>query len=342
MRLKENTKYMETMLNKYVNSGRFRTGMGIGSSGELTLEPLARGEYNINYTFIHPDSGEKYVFRVNTASQMKLQNQIEYEYKALKLLEGTGRTPKAYYVDDNKDMVAFGVLAMQYLQGRTLDYDKDMDKAAFIFADIHKVSIENADFLLKPRDPLGAMLDECKAMAAVYMKSAIAEKEVKGVIGRLLHIAENMLSRQGKGSGTGVINTEVNSGNFIINDDIERCYLVDWEKPILGEAAQDLAHFLAPTTTFWKTDVILTGEQQSAFLGKYAERAGEACSFDQLYERVRLYLPFNCLRGITWCSMAWVQYNSDGKPIKNVDTYRKLKQYLDPDYLAMIKGQYFK
>lgn len=64
------------------------------------------------------------------------------------------------------------------------------------------------------------------------------------------------------------INTELNSTNFLVNDrdDNEKeAYLVDWEKPLYGDPAQDLGHFLAPTTTFWKTDVILDQEQMDAF-----------------------------------------------------------------------------
>ena len=343
MRLKENMRNMEIVLNKYVESSRFRDGMGISRGAELYLEPLARGEYNINYTFIHPDSEEKYVLRVNTESQMQLENQIEYEYRALKSLESTGRTPKAYYVDDKRDMLPFGVLVMQYLKGRSLDYYKDMDKAAAIFADIHGSSTENAGFLITPPDPLGAMLEECKAMAEVYLRSPMADEDVKRTINEFIDIVESKLCKHREAAGKlNIINTEVNSGNFIINDSAKEYYLVDWEKPILGEAAQDLAHFLAPTTTYWKTDVILTLEQQSDFLKTYTERTGESGRYDELLDRVKLYLPFNCLRGITWCSMAWMQYSSDDKLIKNEDTFKKIKSYLSDDYLHMVESRYFK
>ena len=52
----------------------------------------------------------------------------------------------------------------------------------------------------------------------------------------------------------------------------KEAYLVDWEKPLYGDPAQDLGHFLAPTTTFWKTDVILDQEQMDAFLDTYIEK----------------------------------------------------------------------
>ena len=69
-----------------------------------------------------------------------------------------------------------------------------------------------------------------------------------------------------------MVNTELNSGNFLINEGA-RSYLVDWEKPLLSEAAQDLAHFLAPTTTFWKTDTILDREAvgQAVYLNMIAK-----------------------------------------------------------------------
>lgn len=333
----------EAILNSYVNGDRFRKGMKIRGTEKINLVPLARGEYNINYTFIHPDSGEKYVFRINTASQMHLENQIEYEYKALKILEKSGRTPKVFYVDDKKDMLPYGVLVMQYLKGSPLDYKTDMDKAAMIFADIHKCSTKDADFLLKPADTLGAMLDECRHMAEVYFDSPLADNTVKIIIRRLIDRMEEVHSNQHEsGMKPCIINTEVNSGNFIINENPDQCYLVDWEKPILGEAAQDLAHFLAPTTTFWKTDIILSLEEQLNFLMKYASAAGNNCSFDQVRERVFLYLPFNCLRGITWCAMALVQYSSSDKLIRNEDTFKKINDYLSLDYLEMIEQRYFR
>lgn len=47
-----------------------------------------QGEYNRNFWFIHPCTGRKLVLRVNYGSQMHLDNQILYEYNALKALNG--------------------------------------------------------------------------------------------------------------------------------------------------------------------------------------------------------------------------------------------------------------
>ena len=89
-------------LREYVESRPFREGMGIPAGALVFCRPLAQGEYNINYVFRHPKTGKKLVLRVNTGSQMHLERQIDYEYGALKLLEGSGRTPAPFYVDGSR------------------------------------------------------------------------------------------------------------------------------------------------------------------------------------------------------------------------------------------------
>ena len=95
------------------------------------------------------------------------------------------------------------------------------------------------------------------------------------------------------------INTELNSTNFLINGEGKGNYLVDWEKPVYGEPAQDLGHFLAPTTTFWKTDVILDQDRIDAFLDTYIEKVNGRFDTTGLKERTYIYIPVTCLRGIT-------------------------------------------
>ena len=89
-------------LKEYVQTEHYLEGIGIGKEEQkeiqITYQPLAQGEYNINYWFVHPLTGKKLVLRVNTGSQMHLENQIEYEYHALELLADSGRTPVPVFV----------------------------------------------------------------------------------------------------------------------------------------------------------------------------------------------------------------------------------------------------
>lgn len=49
------------------------------------------------------------------------------------------------------------------------------------------------------------------------------------------------------------------------------------------------------------------------------------------------YIPLNCMRGLTWCAMAWVEYHQPNRAIFNVDTYEKLSKYLSDPFLSKIE-----
>lgn len=132
------------------------------------------------------------------------------------------------------------------------------------------------------------------------------------------------------------INTELNSTNFLINGKGKKNYIIDWEKPLYGDPAQDLGHFLAPTTTFWKTDVILNQQEMDEFVEDYIASVNGRFPTEGLKERVDVFIPITCLRGITWCAMAWVQYQAPDKLIFNESTFRKLEQYLEERFLDKI------
>lgn len=264
----------EIKLDRVTASEPFCRELGIDPGGELMFTLLGRGEYNINYAFLHPRTGQRLVLRLTTASQMHLENQIEYEYEALKLLEPTGRTPKALYADGTKTVLPYGFLVMEYLPGRALDYHADMAAAAAILADIHNLEVNGeAAHLLRPANPLLAILEESRAMFAVYRDAACAAEETTTGIQLLLAQGETLLDGRYDYGERCIVNTELNSGNFLINKEMQHSYLVDWEKPIYAYLQQDLGHFLAPTTTFWKSDVILKQEGILNFLQAYSERS---------------------------------------------------------------------
>ena len=258
-------------LKEYVQTEHYLEGIGIGKEEQkeiqIAYQPLAQGEYNINYWFVHPLTGKKLVLRVNTGSQMHLENQIEYEYHALELLADSGRTPVPVFVDGSKKELPYGVMVMEFLEGSALDYRKNLMEAAECLADIHSVPVKETDGLISPSNPLQAILDECNQMVQTYYESDLGEEKKKVQIRRLLELGQEKINEIRDYSGYRCcINTELNSGNFLMNGAGKDNYLVDWEKPLYGDPVQDLGHFLAPTTTFWKTDVILT-EEEMASLG---------------------------------------------------------------------------
>ena len=336
--------YKTDDIKKYVNSKKFKEVMDIPSLCQVELSELAKGEYNINYWFIHPVTGRKLVFRINTASQMNLDDQIGYEFNALRLLESSGRTPKALYADGSRQDLEYGVLVMEFLEGRPLCYETDMVIAAAILADVHSVPADETSGLLSPQNPLEAMLEECESMVQTYYNSPLGDDNIKEKIHELLEKGRK-LGEKYESCKDDIhrccVNTELNSHNFLMGiKSGERDYLIDWEKPIYGDPAQDLGHFLAPTTTFWKTDTILGRDDMAAFIKEYERKASGRFEISGLEERVGIFVPINCLRGITWSAMAWVEYQQPGRLIKNEFTFKKMCSYLDMEFLEVIDEEF--
>ena len=329
-------------LREYIQSEEFHEQLGLPRKEQIECHMLAQGEYNINYEFLHPVSKKRLLLRVNTGSQMHLSDQIGYEYHALKLLEASGRTPRAVYVDGSKKYLDYGVMVMEFLEGHALDYRKEMEYAAWCLADIHSVAVSEDDGLLMPENPLQAILEECHEMTKTYYQSPLGHIRKKKRIEELLRRGGQMLKKVSGYEGYRCcINTELNSGNFLINGEGKNNYLVDWEKPLYGDPVQDLGHFLAPTTTVWKTDVILDKEEIQQFVRQYKAAAAGRYDVSGIEERLGLFIPITCLRGITWCAMAWVQYHEPDRLIRNEGTFRKIEAYLSDGFLEKIENSFF-
>ena len=346
----------EKEITEYISKDKYRKKMGLPAEVTEEYRLLAQGEYNRNYLFKHPSDGRELVLRINCGSQMHLNHQIEYEANALKLLEKSGRTAHVYYVDGLFDAPGEGVLVMDYLPGRNLDYKSagDLKGAAECLADIHSVIISekdivpaasdalpaDADRLIAPDGTMKAILSECEDMLSVYMCSDLPADDKKRRLRKLLDDAWKLASDEQASPYRCCINAELNSTNFLVeeSDDFPlKVRLVDWEKPLYGDPAQDLAHFLAPTTTFWKTDVVFGTDKTENFIDMYIDAVNGRFDTEGLRERTLAMIPVTCLRGMTWCAMAWIQYRNSDKELVNQSTADKLEQYLCDEFISDIE-----
>ena len=319
---------------QYLKSDAFLQPLGLPAGTDLAFSLLGQGEYNLNYTFVHPVTKQKLVLRLNTGSQMHLEDQIGYEFSALQGLIPSGRTPKPLFCDSRR-----GLLVMEWLPGTALNYDTDMEIAARILADIHCTPVPADSKLLAPDRPARAIYQECLEMVAHYLSWEDAHPKAKALLETLVEeIGKLPLDAPSDGPRC-CVNTELNSGNFLICRE-GKSSLVDWEKPLLSEPAQDLGHFLAPTTTFWKTDTILTPEQVKNFTALYIQAIGGRMDCSSLPRRLPLFFTVTCLRGVTWCAMALREYSQPGRALSNADTLKKLHAYLEPAFLETILEQY--
>lgn len=306
--------------------------------GPVRTAFLAQGEYNINYLVTEADPKaarpRQAVFRLNTASQLQLENQIAYEYGALEALAPSGVTPKPLWLDDTRGAFPYGLLCMEYLPGRPLDYSRDLHHAARLFAVLH--GQDTAPFqgrLIEERGLCRARVAEGHRWLADYAGCPQASATVLKLLTRL---GDTCSQRAPEADAffeaepwTVVNNTEVNSHNFIIGP--ERQYVIDWEKPVLSDPVQDITQFLAPTTTLWRTETVLTEEALEHFYSQYDRFSGRG---EGLRERVAVYSPFLYLRALSWCAHAWVAYQGEDRAIRNPRTYRKICQYLQEDFMV--------
>jgi len=323
----------------YLQSEAFLGPLGLPAGTQLPFTLLGQGEYNLNYRTCHPVTGRQLVLRINTGSQMHLPDQIGYEFAALQALQPSGRTPRPLFCDGSRAHVPYGILVMEWLPGGPLDYHRDMDTAAAILADIHSLPVPAESSLLRPAHPARAIYEECLQMVEHYFTWQQADRQVCALLEELIREIGRLPLAEPSDAPTCMVNTELNSGNFLITPGGPG-YLVDWEKPLLSEPAQDLGHFLAPTTTFWKTDVILTPRQVRSFVDRYVSAVAGRMDCATLPHRLPLFFTVTCLRGVTWCAMALREYSQPGRTLTNADTRKKLLAYMDPDFLRGILDNY--
>ncbi|EPY2305596.1 TPA: phosphotransferase [Clostridium botulinum] len=310
----------------------------INLSRNFNVRFLAQGEYNIN--FILEDKINKYIFRVNTGSQLSLENQIQYEYGALKRLEKSKVTPKVYYVDGSKEYIRYGVLIMEFLEGIPLNYKKDLNKAAEIFGKIHSIELNKEDFssFIVENNIFSDRIREANNLLKDLWNSSLIREDIKNFFYKFINWATENSYKEKYFTDNPIQvinNTEVNSHNFIIG--FKNFYLIDWEKPVISDPCQDLTQFLAPTTTLWKGNYILKDYEINEFF----------CNYEKFFkgknirERVDMYTPYLYLRALSWCAYAYLEYQNPDRDIKNMDTYEKIKEYLELDFMSNLLNRWF-
>ena len=312
----------------------------------FAVSPLAQGEYNLNYRLSDRDSELQLVLRVNIGTQIDREDQIVYEYRALDLLRDSRCTPLPYFVDDSRSHLERGILIMEYLPGRPLDYRRDLEAAAKLFAVIHQVKVPpSRNHLIRETRPLTLIYDECRNLLDHYFQSELADPAIRDYLREVIQWADRARTQEAyfiNDPWPCIVNTEVNSGNFIVNHQRQSIHLVDWEMPRWGDPSQDLCHFCSPLTTLWKTDYRMTAAEKDRFIRRYCGFIHDQHLRDTLFERVRLRDPFVYLRGISWSAMGWVAYQTEFSGMKNPDTWETLKQYMRIDFIRSLFDPFMK
>jgi len=336
---------IEDKIAAYLQNNRL-AGTPILQERTFDIRLLARGEYNLNYLLTSRQDAVRLVFRINIGTQINRDDQIIYEFKALQLLQDSGVTPLPFFVDDSREFFNQGVSIIEYLPGEPLDYERDLAAAARLFSIIHQTKVpQEKNHLIVEQAPLSLIFKECCGLLETYFHSDHARPEIKSYLQEVKDWADENRRREKYFQNDPwlcIVNTEVNSGNFIVNRQKETIHLIDWEMPRWGDPSQDLSHFCSPLTTLWKSRYRMSPEDKTDFMNAYKENIADPHVRDTLDERVRLRDPFVYLRGISWSAMGWVAYQTEYQGIKNPDTWRTLQRYMQLDFIRSLFDPFLK
>ena len=318
----------------------------VGAEEGAAIEPheLGGGEHNLNYWFQEPSSGGKYVLRVNVAPQPFHDNQVAYEFAALKALESSGCTPRPVYLDDSPQALGAGVIVESFCEGEQLNFDDlgpgDLQRAARLMAHVHAVPVTDSCPLYRPADPLRELYDECVSRYRIYRSSSLEDARVTAWMERLFSKVDRTMAASACNPADcrHIVNTETLPSHFLLSGDAGS--FIDWERPIVGEVAQDVAYFVSPTTTFWDSDYLFPASEVDSLVQAYWREVDGRFSRGNFDERFQAWRQVTVLRSATWCCRALVQYRQD-ETHKTERTLKKLPVYLSDDFMDYLMRECF-
>ncbi len=299
------------------------------SRDDTEVSFLAAGEYNENYLI--RSENERYVFRINRGSQLGLDEQIRYEFSVLKAVEPSEVTPRAYWCDPSPEGLSGGVLLMEFLPGSPLSYAGEGRLAASVFSRVHSVSWEGDDDwaprLLRQPKPITEIAAESLGLIKRFPDHPLIKErdQLLRYHEKIRRLAEDREKEFVQGRQC-IVNTEVNSNNFLVDGGAAR--LIDWEKAVISTPFQDLGHFLVETSTRWKSDYVFSPGEKRDFLKIYREESNTGMDLGGLVEMTAIMERTILLRALSWCFMAWYEYNRSGRALRNRDTENKIAEYL--------------
>lgn len=78
---------------------------------------------------------------------------------------------------------------MEFIEGRPLSYETDLENAAICLADVHAMEISEPDKLIEIKNPIMGILNECEEMFKVYKESDVSNPKTVQTIKKLMELA---------------------------------------------------------------------------------------------------------------------------------------------------------
>lgn len=272
--------------------------LGVENTESVEVGAVHFGAYNFNYR-VKVD-GKEFIFRVNVDQQSGLPHQVEYEFNALKFLEGHEIGPRVYHLDNTRDCFEYGVLIEEYLAGPPLTLRGDeIPRICELLVRLHSLDPGDISWMVWD-DPLRDTYDQARRDLRAYRRKPTSD-------GSLIRLAASVLAETKPWIDShcelfradSVNHTDLAFDNFI------KCSrglrLIDWEKPRIDDASYDLGCLLSEPVQLWcahLSEIKLGREQKEGFLAAYADLSGVDSGL--LSEKVALREPLISLHWILW------------------------------------------
>lgn len=329
---------------KYLqDNGELRRTLGIDIDDKLEPHRLGAGEHNENYWFADPATGRKYVLRINVVSQPFHKDQVAYEFEALRVLEPSGRAPKPLYVDSSKTLIDHGAMVIGFCEGQELDFDRlragDLERCIELIADIHTVEIPADCKLHHPEDSLQELFAECMQRYEIYRESGFEEERITRWAERYIKAARRKVETTSPHDPHHIVNTEALPSHFLIPGDPsspEPGFFIDWERPIIGEVAQDIAYFTSPTGTFWDSEYLMPKKQTDELVELYWRAAAGRLDRSGFDKRFDAWKSVTALRSMMWCCKALALRKANPSYYMSDKAIQKLPIYLSDEFLERV------
>ncbi len=275
---------LAALVAAYCHRPAVRHALGLDALARLRAAPLARSARSWHY-LVESDSGRRWVARLSVGSYLGLSSAKQTAYTALaqRLVEPLRVAPEVCFVDATLYDLPFGLIIMQHLAGRPLDYTSAADRAAAarVLARVHALPLPADHQLQSLPAPLTFALRDGAAILAAYTASAAASAATVRRLHSSLRAIEAALPAQDR-FAPALIHTDPHAHNWVITPPRPALallgvpilsapqpstFLLDWETPRVSDPAYDLAHFLAAAQ--WRAAAPLSPADRAAFLAAY-------------------------------------------------------------------------
>jgi aminoglycoside phosphotransferase (APT) family kinase protein len=255
------------------------------------IVPLGPQWTNDNYVITVSELyGEtRYFLRLGRETGLGLMARLAYEFTVLQAMSRSGMTPRPFYCDEiaKVDGETVGALLMEFLPGRSIDCASDWRLAAQTLARVHAQPVDSR--LIVRKRPLVDMCDHCSELVSAIGRRGSGAAEEAGASLEALNVLADEARALLADDILVVTHGAVRASDFIVDEDGDKVWLIDWENGAVSSRYADIGLFMAQASGLCASGCFGSEKERSVFFEEYAVTAGLDIGLDRLAERVALF-----------------------------------------------------